>query len=116
MLTRREYWMAAAAVPQLLANLLVPRMATGAVSGSSTNSAGTWISPPPPTTESMKPARNEKPHSARSVGSGSLTSGQQAEFVLPFLRNSAGNEFVRGAQPLAINSEEGAVGRGVVRK
>src|SRR3546814_21002676 len=58
----------------------------------------------------MKPARNEKPHSARSVGSGSLTSGQQAEFVLTFLRKSAGNEFVSGAQPLAIPLERKAPG------
>src|SRR3546814_4177490 len=51
-----------------------------------------------------------KPHSARSGGSGSLTSGQQAEFVLTFLRKSAGNEFVSGAQPLAIPLERKAPG------
>src|SRR3546814_18202751 len=60
-----------------------------------------------------------KPHSARSVGRGSLTSGQHAEFVLTFLRKSAGNEFVSGAQPLAIplerkRSEERPVGKACV--
>ncbi len=59
--------MVAESVPQMLANLLVPRSVAGATPGIRMNSAGTWIRPPPPATESMKPARNAKAQSAASV-------------------------------------------------
>src|SRR5450830_1578167 len=44
------------AVPQAVASLLVPSNATGCVVGSTLNNAGTWISPPPPTAASIRPA------------------------------------------------------------
>src|ERR1044071_2394303 len=69
--TCREYWIVADRVPQMLADLLVPSSVAGATSGIRMNSAGTWIRPPPPATESMKPARNANAQSAaRVAGSG----------------------------------------------
>src|SRR5687768_429287 len=47
------------AVPQTEDTLLVPRIAAGGVvSGNPISNAGSWISPPPPTTASTQPAAN----------------------------------------------------------
>src|SRR5450830_182166 len=47
---------AANVVPQAAATLLVPSSAAGDAVGSTLNSAGIWISPPPPTAASIRPA------------------------------------------------------------
>src|SRR3990167_5110819 len=49
----------AAPVPQIDAPLLTPNSVAGWVLGNTANSAGTRISPPPPTIESTKPANSE---------------------------------------------------------
>ena len=59
--TRWLNWAAAAAVPQIEALLLVPSNVAGGAPGNTANSAGTRISPPPPTIESTKPASSEAP-------------------------------------------------------
>jgi hypothetical protein len=52
------------------APLLVPNKAAGAAAGNVANSAGTKIKPPPPTSESTKPASREaKVTSSKSMPS-----------------------------------------------
>ena len=45
-------------MPNSPANLLVPSSAAGGTLGYTANSAGIWISPPPPTIASISPAAN----------------------------------------------------------
>ena len=56
--TRRMKLRAALAVPKMDENLLVPNRVAVLTSGSALNNAGIWISPPPPTAESISPATN----------------------------------------------------------
>src|SRR5699024_10683637 len=63
------------AVPAAEATLFVPSTAPVEVSaGSAVSSAGSWISPPPPTTASTQPARKAAPISSASVSAESSTS------------------------------------------
>ena len=43
-------------VPESAAILFVPKMVGSGALGKVTSKAGSWIKPPPPTTESIKPA------------------------------------------------------------
>ena len=45
-------------VPKTLAILFVPKSVAGNSLGRTVNKPGIWISPPPPTTESIKPANS----------------------------------------------------------
>jgi hypothetical protein len=49
-------------VPAMEASLFVPRRFATGTWGRKISKAGSWMSPPPPATESMKPARKAKPH------------------------------------------------------
>src|SRR5436190_16344141 len=67
--TRLEYWATATAVPHMDESLFVPKtsgMDEASDGGRNTNNAGSWISPPPPTMESTKPAANAKVQSQKS--------------------------------------------------
>src|SRR6185436_837493 len=65
---RREYCSAATLVPQIDDVLFVPNTSgteAARSGGRKTNSAGSWINPPPPTTESTSPATNAERQSQR---------------------------------------------------
>jgi hypothetical protein len=55
------YWREAMHVPAIEESLFVPRRSATGRLGRTIKRAGSWIRPPPPATESINPARNEKP-------------------------------------------------------
>ena len=60
-------------------NLLVPRISgVEASAGSAITSAGSWMSPPPPTTESTHPATNAARTSAASTQTDTPSAGDAA--------------------------------------
>src|SRR5699024_2123943 len=72
---RRTYVQEETAVPAAEATLFVPSTApVDASAGSAVSRAGSWISPPPPTTASTQPARKAAPTSSTSVRAESCSS------------------------------------------
>jgi hypothetical protein len=61
-ITFRVYCTAAKDVPVNAGIFKVPITVATAYCGNSTRAAGVWISPPPPTIESTKPAKKAKKH------------------------------------------------------
>ena len=90
-------------MPKTLAILFVPKSVAGSSLGRTEKMAGIWISPPPPTTESINPAKTEAKARMASWENSVVKMSSLANGVQPKHRRATGSR-ARDAKATIVHS------------